>query len=622
MRRSAVRAQGPQLKQPPARAGGRHGILSQHLRAFLPLLILLGLMVALSLLRASAVDDKIGQYIACAGCFDAAVWSNDLIMLGLVSGILLLAGFLRPAPLARVVQLGAGAVILIHAVDLILFHLFHARLFMSDAALFIQERAAVWDQFESGMGGPLAAGALLIAVLLMFLLLFAMPPARERAPRTLLAVLLGVSLTARLLAEQQPYVNGWAVDNVFTANLSTTTTTPYSDAAIEQFGAVEEPVRRHPGATPAAAADGRNVIVLLLESWSSWHSTLFGGFTDWTPQLDAAARRGLRFTNFHAIGFSTAHGLMGIIAGEPLWAPFIHWYQSTPFHSVWGVGRTLPSAFLAHGYTTAFLTTGPLDLYRKGEWLAQSGFQHVEGLEHEFYDGWPAYSFGSAPDRALYQRAEQWRQLATEPYLLVLETVTTHQPYIDPESGQPSLELAMKYADREFGEWLDALDQARFFDDGLLLVVSDHRSMTPISAEEFARFGNDAYSRVPAFVIGKEFDREASRHAAYSQSDIVPTFEWWLSGTADLESNDAVMFPAGGTAAPPGASGKCAFHERGNQRGLVDIICDDGRGLVRLDGDQTRFVDAEGLGEATQREILADIARTRLRALRRHQAQR
>lgn len=613
---------GPNPKPPYSGGKRSDGMPLANARSLLPILGLLGLVATLTALRASAVDDKIGVYIACPGCFDATVWSNDLIVLGLVSGILLLAGFLRPAPIALVVQLAAGVVVLVQAVDLVLFHLFHARLFMSDAALFVQERAAVWDQFSSGMGGAVPAGALLVGVLVVFVLLFAMTPARDRASRTLLAAVLGFSLMAGLAAEQQPYVNSWAVENVFTANLSTTSTTPYSDTFIEQFGSVEEPARPPAGTTPGAAADGRNVIVVLVESWSSWHSALFGGFADWTPRLDAAARRGLRFTNFHAIGFSTAHGLMGIIAGEPLWAPFIHWYQSSPFHSVWGVERTLPSAFLPHGYATAFLTTGPLGIYRKGEWLAQSGFEYLEGLEHEFYESWPKFSFGSAPDRALYQRAEQWRQQAGKPYLLVLETVTTHQPYIDPESGQRSLELAMKYADREFGEWLEALERSGFFDDGVLMVVSDHRSMTPISAEEFARFGHDAYSRVPAFVIGSGFEPGATSSAAYSQSDIVPSFEWWLSGAAPVEPNDALMFPAAGASAAFTAAPKCAFHERGNQRGLVDIICNEGRGLVRLDGDRTRFVESESLDEATQQGVLANLARTRLRALHRHQAGR
>lgn len=589
----------------------------------LPQLLVLALMLSLMALRASAVDKKVGRYIACPDCFDSTVFFNDMILLSLVYGILLLAGFLKPAFIARCVQLIAGFVILIYLVDLILFHLFFARLFMSDAALYIGEREAVWDQFYSGMGGPLAAPLLLLGVVLLFLLMFLMKPARQRAPRMLLAIVLGLSVIITVLVRQQPYVNSWAVDNVFAANLSTTTRNPYSDSFTDRQSRNDFPHRVYDSGLLLAPANGRNLIVVLLESWSSWHSLLFGGFENWTPNLDAAANRGLRFSNFHAIGFSTAEGLMGILAGEPLWAPFIHWRESTPFHSMWAVERTLPKAFLSAAYHTAFLTTGPLDIYRKGEWLEQLGFQYVEGRENSFYRGWPEYSFKSASDRALYQRANQWLHSAEKPYLLVLETLTTHQPFKDPDSGKRSLELAMKYADREFGVYLDLLDQSGFFDDGLLVVLSDHRSMTPISSGEFALFGNDAYSRVPMFVIGREFGRNQVDHSAYSQSDLVPTFEWWLTGKAALESNDAVMFSAASydAKAPAANAGKCAFHARGNQRDLVDVICDGGRGVIKLDGDQTRFLQNQGLNESTRESLLADIARIRLQGLDRHQQQ-
>jgi len=473
------------------------------------------------------------------------------------------------------------------------------------------------------MGGPFAAPSLLFGILLFLVSMFLMKPARQKRARMLLAAVFGLSLTAGMLAEQQPYVNSWAVNNVFAANLSTTMRTLYSESFRQKIQMDEPSAGKYHSVPAPVPADGRNVIVVLLESWSSWHSMLFGGFEDWTPRLDEAAGRGRRFSNFHAIGFSTDKGLMGIIAGEPLWAPFIHWSEATPFHSMWGVDRSLPAAFSPHGYLTAFLTTGPLELYRKGKWLKHLGFSHVEGRENEFYQGWPQFSFGSAPDRALYLRAEQWRHAAEQPFLLVLETVTTHQPFRDPDSGQKSLEFAMKYADREFGAYLDSLDQSGFFEHGLLVVVSDHRSMTPISAREFSLFGDDAYSRVPMFVIGKEFGHNEMDRSVYSQSDIVPTFEWWLGDKSMLEDNDRIMFSTADHRMdfPPTDNSTCAFHARGNQRGLVDVICTDGRGLVRLDGDHSRFIESHGLARARQEIILTQIARTRLQARYRHQLQ-
>lgn len=583
------------------------------------LLLVYASLVGMIALRMIEVDRKIGSYIACPGCFHAVVVANDLALIALVTGMLLLASFFRGAWPARFIQALAGVPILLYLTDLLLFRLFHARLFMSDAALFIRERTAVWDQFQSGMGGSPAAAALLVVVSAWFLALFWMRPLRSRRARLTLSTLLLFTLAGGGLAGNAPYVNSWAVDNVFAANLATGSKIRYSAeyaAAVMSSRPPEVTIAdgRHGGATPP-----RNVVVVLLESWSSWHSALFGGCEDWTPELDRAAERGLRFENFHAIGFATDRGLMGILAGEPLWAPFIHWYQASPFHSIWGVERTLPATFGAAGYHTAFLTTGPLELYQKGEWLVDLGFAQVEGQEHPFYADWPRFSFNSASDRALYQRAEQWRSAADEPYLLVLETVTTHQPYEDPESGARSLEQAMKYADREFGAYLDRLDDSGFFEDGLLLVVSDHRSMTPISAQELERFGLQAYSRVPAFVIGRGFIPGRADSTVYSQSDIVPSFDAWLGGSAGLEAADSLMLtPDRPAPAAISADTDCALHSRGNERGLVNVICAHGEGVVQLGGDATRFIEATGLGAGQQARLLDQIARIRLDGLARH----
>ena len=597
--------------------------LTDKVLPLLPGTFIAGLLLTLVFLRADAVDQKIGVYIACPGCFDSAVFQNDLALSGLVFGILLLAAFVRPDWLARGTQAIAGLVILVYAADLVLFHLFHARLFMSDAALFISERAAIWDQFSSGMGGLLNALLILLAAAGLIIGLIALRPARQRSSRGLLTALVGFSLLATLTLERQPYVNSWAVENVFAANLATTASRTYSEEHLARMPLDKLPARQSGSAHAGGPGNGRNVIVVLLESWSSWHSDLFGGYENWTPRLDAAAARGLRFTNFHAIGFATAQGLMGILAGAPLSAPFMHWYEATPFHSMWGMRHTLPATFRARGYSTAFLTTGPLELYVKGEWLKDLGFQYVEGQEHEFYAGQPTFAFGAPPDRALYQRAEQWRRSASGPYLLVLETVTTHQPYTDPETGERSLERAMKYADREFGAYLESLDQTGFFEDGLLVVVSDHRSMTPIPDREFRRFGDQAFSRVPMFILGKEFGPDQVDDSPYSQSDLVPSFEWWLSGQGPTATNDAVLFPMGDHHGPAAENkpGKCAFHGRGNEPGLVDVHCNQGSGLVRLDGDQTRFISSETLDDQHQEAMLLEIARVRLQGMTRHQLQ-
>jgi hypothetical protein len=148
----------------------------------------------------------------------------------------------------------------------------------------------------------------------------------------------------------------------------------------------------------------------------------------------------------------------------------------------------------------------------------------------------------------------------------------------------------------------------------LLAVVSDHRSMTPMSRQELDLWGRAAHSRIPAFVIGKEFEPGSVDHGALSQSDLTPTFEWWLGGEVTLRPFEAVMFDV------DFISDKCAFHERSDRRGLVEAVCSDGAGQIILDGDHTRFIGATDLSPQRQEQALEVIARQRLEAWQRHRA--
>ena len=590
----------------------------QSLWSAIGIVLVLALLALLVGLRMQVVDRVIGSDIACDGCFNSPVIIADLVLFSLAAGVLLLAGYLRPEWLGRLVQGGIALLVLIYAADLIVLRLFNSRLFLSDAALFIPEHAAVWDQFYTGLGGRTRVVLLLLGLVAPFVLLPLMPPVRNGLQRGLLGMVLVVTAAAAAWLEPESYVNEWAVANVFSANLASSERTPYSAGYAEEVLSWRAAPRQVRAATPLEG-QRPNVILVLLESWSAWHSRLFGGFENWTPQLDAAAERGVRFDNFHGIGFSTDKGLAGLLAGQQIWSSFLHWFQTPPFHSMWDVPRSLPSVFNDDGYRTAFLTTGPLGLYEKGEWLKNLGFGYVEGNEHPFYADLPRFAFESASDQALYDRAREWQVSNRQPYLLVLETVTTHQPYIDPDSRTQSLELVMKFADRAFGNFLRDLDASGFFENGVLMVASDHRSMTPIPEKELRLFGRDAHSRIPAFLIGAEIPQQFVDNRVYSQSDVAPSFDYWLSGHTQLDPLQAIMF--GPQPAPDSKVDmlNCAFHSRGDQRGLVEVICSQGRGQIRLDGDSTRFVTVERLDDQAQEQILQDLAVLRLDGLRRQE---
>jgi hypothetical protein len=106
-----------------------------------------------------------------------------------------------------------------------------------------------------------------------------------------------------------------------------------------------------------------------------------------------------------------------------------------------------------------------------------------------------------------------------------------------------------------------------------------------------------------------------------SQSDIVPTLDFWLNGQTTLQQLQSLMFGAGFSASAVTGGVRdtlhCAFHSRGDQRGVVEVLCNRGGGEVRIDGDDTRFTASEGLSDKDRAEVLHTLASLRIEGLRR-----
>lgn len=571
------------------------------------LVIFAGLMVV----RAERVERQFADYVGCPGCFRWPSISADGWLLAGLALLLLVVVNLRWRWLSRLAGLAAAALLVIYIADLFVLALFGIRLFFVDLAIYGLEPAIIWDQFSAALGGPWPAAVAAVAMVAVCLLP-ALLPRRANRPLNLLllvALVAGAGLTMAPAAPE--YGNNWIYHNVFEANLSSSESVRYSRVEAE---------RRENGYQTAfphrcveTEPDHRNVIVLIIESWSSYQSRAFGGLFDWTPELDEIARAHQRYTRFHAGGFSTNEGLVNVLGGVRLWAPFAHLFEAAEFGYAWGIRPSLASVFDEHGYRTGMLTTGPLDFLSKGEWFRDLGFEHVEGNEHPFYEDWPRIAFHAPADQALYERALQWIEEGDAPYFAVLETVSTHQPYIDPETDERDMRAAFEYADRWAAWFYHELRARGFFDHGVLLITSDHRSMNPLHADERERFGLSASSRIPLILVDDRLPRELTIDGIFKLSDILPSFRHRLEGTVCLDEFEASLFEQ------PPYNDNCAFHLRGSERGIVDVICADGEGQVRLDGDATAFRDHDGIDAARRQRILDAIAKDRLDGLRRHE---
>ncbi|WP_322993509.1 LTA synthase family protein [Limnohabitans sp.] len=325
-----------------------------------------------------------------------------------------------------------------------------------------------------------------------------------------------------------------------------------------------------------------NLILLVVESLSSFHSQALGKMHNWTPQLDHWLQRGLSAKNFHANGITTEDGLVALLTGL---APIPRPQAGNMFTQYAQVPNSIPQHLGKAGYSTAFLTTGNLSFMGKQAWLRGIGFQEIEGHEHPFYDGMPRFHFDAATDEALYARAIQWMGgRSASPYFLTLETVSTHQPFKHPVTGEKSLESVVRYADVAMGEFISKLSSSGFFENGYLIVTGDHRSMVPTSAKEANYFGDRAYAKIPLLILGPGLSGQQTV-GNFSQTDVFPT----LMHLTDKGPSCAAK---GQGNIWPGASREpdCLLTRRPYDLDLVVAQCGDQNHPIKLNGNQTAYI--------------------------------
>ncbi len=262
--------------------------------------------------------------------------------------------------------------------------------------------------------------------------------------------------------------------------------------------------------------------------------------------------------------------------------------------------------FADNGYVPAFITSGDLSFLDKGEWLRSLGFLHVEGDEAPFYEKWPRFHFNAAPDSALYGRTLQLLKSleGPTPYMVMIETVSTHQPFINPLDRTHSEIAAFQYADRSLGKFYRALVQTGYFEDGILVILGDHRAMTPIHEEEMEQFGSAAAARVPMVIVWNDGRVPARIDSPAQETDFITSFRHLISDescTGPLHGNFLSNPPV-----PP----QFVLFPRGDDRDVVDIYTGTTQAAVRIAGDATSLLHGD-LNHADA--LIHHIAKERLR---------
>ncbi len=550
---------------------------------------------------------QLAQATACTR--DCLVWSAPAYDAGVLGVLLALVGLAKASPawLRWPLTLCALAVLWLYAIDMAVYDLFSFRLRMADlvkyAGDFSSNTTVALPYLASGRGLLLVALTLLTSVFLVLASRRAWTTPRQKTRALVYLCALPILWAFRYLPQGAEYIHQNGYQDYLSSNLQSGTDAPFSAALRARLQNAPAPAQT---CTPSAKK-ARPVILLVVESLSLHHSQKFAGLKNYTPALDRIASQYSYLESFYANGFTTDGGLIALLTGHVPF-PQVNRYQST--NTFAGYDKPQQDFFAAlarHHVPALYFTSADLNFLGTRGWLKNLGFTSIEGPEHPAYAGLPRGSFDDPGDAALYRRLLQWldQERPAGPFFAVVQTITTHPPFTIPGSTQHGEEAALRYADAALGELVAQLQARHFFDDGLLLITGDHRSMTLLDAQEKARLGPAAPARVPAVVVSAEHQGQPPVAGQWQQADAIPSFLATMglpSCTSDFQ----------GRFLEQPVQARFIFHPLGAQRGqvLVKVKDQETPFLVRLAGDDTAWINAPADAQDAQ-AALQEINRQR-----------
>jgi len=575
-------------------------------RAWPAILVIQVLLLAVTAARLLMTRHSVEGMDQCLSCQAVTMVQHEAGLWLLLWMLLLLASW--PFRLLRWFCVAVvWFVVVVLIADVMTLQQFSLRLYLADIFKFGRQPVFIVEYLQNLLGWYWIPSAALLVIGLPWLLLHLLQR-RLSATRGRMGLLAMCVLCAVLYAlpNRTAHPLPWTYLNLLEANWPSGTDEPFSQDYVNDLLANPPPELETEICEPGLALGG-DVIIVAVESLSWYHSSLLlPDSLDATPLLDAAARDNTWWDRFYSNGFTTDHGLIAMLAGQlPL--PAVNRYRSLGVFSGYDIdANALPRRLARDGYYSAFLTSGMLSFLDKGDWLTRLGFDHVEGHDQAEYTDAERFEFGAVGDELLYRRVINWLQNErppAKPVVAFVETVTTHPPFIDPDTKKASEEAAFHYADRALAGFIQDLDALGFFQEGLLIVTSDQRALTPVRPAEMDAFGQSAGARLPLVMIGEKLPFKGRQTSAAQMSDLPYSLDYYLS-------DQACHLPGQGNIFTQRAP-DCIYQADGNQRSIINAFCGADTASIQMNGDRTGVVNGH-LPDAQRRIRELNYLRARL----------
>lgn len=242
-----------------------------------------------------------------------------------------------------------------------------------------------------------------------------------------------------------------------------------------------------------------NILILILESFTSNVIEAFGGEAGITPNLDSLAEESIMFEHIYAAGTRSDKGLVGIMAGWP--SP-----EKSSIMLNAKKSATLPSMVRLlrnNGYSSKFYYGGDLDFANMRTFIFNMGFE--ESISRDNFSMVDKKSKWGAPDHILFDTLLNDMKKASEPFIKIAFTLSSHEPFNVPYESRfrgnnlpDRFRNSVMYTDHWLGWFVDEAKKQQWWDSTLVVIIADHGSRLPgrLDDHEEKRF------RIPMLWLG------------------------------------------------------------------------------------------------------------------------
>jgi glycerophosphoryl diester phosphodiesterase len=340
-------------------------------------------------------------------------------------------------------------------------------------------------------------------------------------------------------------------------------------------GNIEAPMCRK-SSLQSGMPSGRSVILLILEGVGEQELAQVVDGKSVMPALAEFAANNLHFRNAYASGSKTAQAMVSVLTGAmPQSIRNVLWKEPQPLM------QSFVTSFRESGYQTGFFHGGDLSFENQRLFLQRSGFSTIA----EYEPSAPHASYGwGYDDGVVLQQTKQWIQAQQgTPYLATVFSLSTHDPYVLPESWSPVFASSKRKIEGVMN-WrisggqnarLEMLDSYRFLDDQLVEFFAwyetqerDKGTVLVIAGDHTPHYLNEAHD-------GKVREMTFAVPIIIAGNDVVPaanfsSLESRLASIADLPSTISGIV------------------------GLPPTVCDQGLNLLSSSWPEDRWVYAVG----------------------------